>query len=146
MTLPSPPPHNIVESSEMFIPASRESIPAKGVFMFQDNSYGPHCLGYPVLHGLVSAGPSPLPPESCTLWLPCVYLPEEGTNRPLIKVKLRHQGHSGAVVRSAARGLLWRRTHWLLRQWDACFIPMVVYCLYSFTQNNPEISSIDYSL
>ena len=110
------------------------------------HSYGPHCLGYPALHGLVSAGPSPVPSESCTLWLPCVYLPEEGTNGPLIKVKLRHQGHNGAVVWSAAWGVLWRGAHWLLCQWDACLIPVVVYCLYSFTQNNPEISSIEYSL
>ena len=110
------------------------------------HSYGSHCLEYPALHGLVSAGPSPIPSESCTLLLPCAYLPEEGTNGPLRKVKLRHKGHSGAVVWSAAYGVLWRRTHWFLCQWDACLIPMVVYCFCSFTQNNPEITSVEYSL
>ena len=100
------------------------------------HSYGPHCLGYPALHGLVSVGPSPIPSESCTLWLPCVYLPEEGTNRPLIKVTLRHQGHNGAVVWSAGWGILWRRTHSLLCQ------GMPASYLWLFPASTPSLRTI----
>lgn len=111
------------------------------------HSYGPHCLRYPALHGLVSAGPSPIPSESCTLWLPCVYLPEEDTNRSLIKVKLRHHGQNGAVVWSASWGVLWRRTRQLGLVFgegpiDCCVIGMPDSYLWLFTASTSSIRTI----
>lgn len=111
------------------------------------HSCGPHCLGYPALHGLVSAGPSPIASESCTLWLPCVYFPEEGTNRPLVKVKLRHHGQNGAVVWSAAWGVLWRRTQQLGAFFgegpiDCRVIGMPASYLWLFTASTPSLRTI----
>lgn len=97
--------------SETFIPRSREGILAC-LWVVSSRCRttlprcGPHCPGYTALHMLEGVGPFLIQPGPVSMWLPCVWLPQETPKGLKIYVRQRHQGHSGAVVSAAAHGVL----------------------------------------
>jgi hypothetical protein len=99
-----------------------------------------HSPRHIALHMLEGTEPSPIQPRPDTVQLPCVQPPI----RPQMLIIQRHQGHSDTVV-TATQGVICLGDP-LTQVSMGCLVQylwglFLTSFLYSFTQNNPQMSS-----